>query len=420
MTLRNHDSFRAEEPFATGGHAGSDERPVLRATTPPRTAIAPLPVAINTSSLIRPLTGIGQYTLHLSRGLRTEPDFALNYFYGYEWADAAEPREVPNLAFAKKWFKRLVPQPYEVSRAFQQNRFNSGLHARRPLLYHEPNFLPFEFDGPTILTIHDLSYLRFPETHPDLRVRVMNKMLPPAIERAAHLLTDSEFTRQEVMAEFGVAADRVTTTLLGVSDEFVPRSARQCDAVLRRHGLTYGGFVLAVGTLEPRKNLLQVIRAYVGLPSRIAQRYPLVIVGGIGWKSEGTATELNALLASGRARRLGYLPENELPIIYSAARMFVYPSLYEGFGLPAAEAMASGVPVIASDRASLPEVVGNAGITVQPNDVDGMRQAILRLVEDDDERARRAASGLAQAQSFSWAKCARQTAMVYRNVLGRH
>ncbi len=378
-----------------------------------------LQIAINTSSLIRPLTGIGQYTLNVSQALAREPDLAMHYFYGYEWADEGLPREVPNLAFAKKWFKRLVPQPYEMSRAIQQNRFNAGLSSRRPALYHEPNFLPFDFDGPTILTIHDLSYLRFPETHPDLRVRVMNKLLPRAIERAAHLLADSEFTRQEVIAEFGVAADRITTTLLGVSDEFVPRRAAACEAVLRRHRLDYGGFVLAVGTLEPRKNLLQVIRAYVDLPSRVAMRYPLVIVGGIGWKSEGTATALDALLASGRARRLGYLPGSELPIIYSAARMFVYPSLYEGFGLPAAEAMASGVPVITSDRASLPEVVGDAGITVEPNDIDGMRNAILRLAEDDDERAQRAASGLARAQTFSWTRCAQQTAMAYRRALGR-
>lgn len=379
----------------------------------------PLHIALSTSSLIRPLTGIGQYTLHVSEALSRQTDLAMHYFYGYEWADAALPREVPNLAFAKKWFKRLVPQPYEVSRAIQQNRFNAGLSSRRPALYHEPNFLPFDFDGPTILTIHDLSYLRFPETHPDLRVRVMNKLLPPAIERAAHLLADSEFTRQEVIAEFGVPADRITTTLLGVSKQFRPRNALQCEAVLRRRGLTYGGFVLAVGTLEPRKNLLQVIRAYVGLPSRIALRYPLVIVGGTGWKSEGTAAELNALLANGRARQLGYLPEGELPIIYSAARMFVFPSLYEGFGLPAAEAMASGVPVIASDRASLPEVVGDAGVTVAPSDVDGMRNAILKLAEDDRERGLRAARGLAQAQNFSWARCARQTANAYRRVLGR-
>lgn len=379
----------------------------------------PMPIALSTSSLIRPLTGIGQYTLHVAQALANEPDLDMHYFYGYEWADKAEPREVPHLAFVKKWFKRLVPQPYEVSRAIQQNRFSSGIPSRKPVLYHETNFLPFEFDGPIILTIHDLSYLRYPETHPDLRVRIMNKKLPPAIEKAAHLLADSEFTRQEVIREFGVSADRITTTLLGVSNQFVPRTPAQCNDVVRRYGLQYGGFVLAVGTLEPRKNLLQVIRAYVGLPMRVAMRFPLVIVGGKGWKSERTDSELNALLANGRAKHLGYVPEEDLPIIYSAARMFVFPSLYEGFGLPAAEAMASGVPVIVSDRASLPEVVGDAGITIRPEDVDGMRNAIQNLIEDDAERARRAASGIAQASTFSWARCGRQTANAYRQILGR-
>ena len=308
-------------------------------------------------------------------------------------------------------------QPYEVARAIQQNRFNSGVADRKPQLYHEPNFLPFQFDGPTVLTIHDLSYLRYPETHPDLRVRVMNKLLPPGVEKASHILTDSEFTRQEVIREFGLPADRITTTLLGVSDEFRPRTEAQCAAVLRRHGLRYQGFVLAVGTLEPRKNLLQVIRAYAGLSTVLARRYPLVIVGGKGWKSEGTAGELHTLLADGRARQLGFVPEDELPILYSAARAFVYPSLYEGFGLPAAEAMASGAPVIASDRASLPEVVGSAGITLAPDDIDGMREALMRLNEDEGERDRRAALGIEQASQFTWERCGRQTAAVYRQVL---
>lgn len=376
-----------------------------------------LRVALSTSALIRPLTGIGQYTLHIAQALAATPDLEMQYFYGYEWAPTAAPREILHLAGFKKWFKRFVPQPYEVSRAIQQNRFNAGMQIRKPALYHEPNYLPFDFEGPTVLTIHDLSYLRHPETHPNLRIRIMNKLLPPAIERAAHLLTDSEFTRQEVITEFGVSPDRVTTTLLGVSPAFYPRKASDCEGVLRKHGLAFGGFVLAVGTLEPRKNLLQVIRAYVGLPSRIAERYPLVIVGGAGWKSAGTDAELDALMATGRARRLGYVHEDDLPCLYSGARMFVFPSLYEGFGLPAAEAMASGVPVIASDRASLPEVVGEAGITIAPDDVDGLRDTILRLAEDDRERALRARLGCAQAATFSWARCAAQTAQVYRRVL---
>ena len=376
-----------------------------------------LPVALSVSSLIRPLTGIGQYTLHVAQALEREPDLSMQYFYGYEWDDTAEPREVPHIAFAKRWVRRLVPRPYEFSRAIQQNRFNAGVATRKPALYHETNFLPFEFDGPTVLTIHDLSYLRYPETHPDLRVRIMNKLLPPAIATATHLLADSEFTRQEVIAEFGVPAERITTTLLGVSKQFVPRDRASCEQTLRRYRLQYGGYVLAVGTLEPRKNLLQVIRAYVGLPTKVAMRYPLVIVGGKGWKSEATDTELGALLANGRAKHLGYVSEEDLPVIYSAARMFVFPSLYEGFGLPAAEAMASGVPVIVSDRASLPEVVGDAGITIKPEDVDGMRQAIVRLLEDTGERARRAAAGIAQAETLTWERCGRMTAQAYRQAV---
>lgn len=378
----------------------------------------PLRIALSTTSLIRPVTGIGQYTLNLAHALGHEADLEMTYFYGYVWSDIAAPRDLPHLALIKKWVKRLTPNPYHVSRVLQQGRFNFGAHSRHPELYHEPNFLPFHFDGPVVITVHDLSHIRYPETHPELRVRVMNKLLPPAIEKAAHIVAVSEFTRQEVIREFGVAADRITTTLNGVSQAFAPRRAGQCESVLQRHRLGYRGFVLAVGTLEPRKNLVQVIRAYAGLPPAFARRIPLVIVGGKGWKSEEIDRELSALLADGRARRLGFLPDDELPIIYAAARVFVYPSLYEGFGLPAAEAMASGVPVIVSDRASLPEVVGDAGIAIPPDDIDGMREALRRLSEDSTEREARAALSVERAASFSWARCGRQTAAVYRRVLG--
>lgn len=389
------------------------------ATTSVPSSSPSIRIALSTSSLIRPLTGIGQYTLHLSQALASIPDIELHCFYGYGWSDEAVMREIPHLASIKKWFKRVVPSPYEVSRSLQQTRFNQGASRRKPDLYHEPNFLPFHFDGPTVLTVHDLSYVHHPETHPELRVRVMNKLLPQAIEKAAHLLADSEFTRQEIITEFGIAPDRVTTTLLGVSKDFTPRPLQQCAKVLQAHRLDYGRYVLAVGTLEPRKNLLQVIRAYAALPKDFARRTPLVIVGGSGWKSEGTEQELDALLADGRARRLGFVSSDDLPIIYSAAQAFVYPSLYEGFGLPAVEAMASGVPVIVSDRASLPEVVGDAGISLSPEDVTGMRNALLRMGEDAAERQRLAAAGVAQASQFTWARCGRQTADVYRRVLGR-
>ena len=378
----------------------------------------PVRIAINAASLINPMTGIGQYTFHLARALELDPRLSLHYFYGYEWSDRAQPRDIPHIGLIKDWFRRLMPNPYVVSRVLQQNRFSAGLSSRRPQLYHEPNFLPFQFDGPIVLTVHDLSYIRFAETHPEKRVRVMTKLLPPAIENAAHILADSEFTRQEIIDEFGVAPDRVTTTLLGVSDAFHPRERALCMPVLRRHGLEFGEYILAVGTMEPRKNLLQVIRAYCEMPREFTKRHPLVIVGVQGWKTEDTHSELAELLADGRARLLGYLPAAELPIVYSGARLFVYPSLYEGFGLPAVEAMASGVPVIVSDRTSLPEVSGDAGIAIAPDDIEGMRDTLRFLGEDEAERERRASLGVEQAAKFSWARCAEQTAAVYLRVLG--
>ncbi len=381
--------------------------------------MTPLNVAIGTTSLIRPLTGIGQYTLHLTAELSRDPAFRLHYFYGYAWSDVAAPREVPHLPAIKRWVKRLHPKPYEFGRFLQKRRFDRGIRTRKPELYHEPNYMSFRFDGPTILSIHDLSYLRYPETHPALRIRVMHKLLPPAIERAAHLLTDSETTRREVIAEYGVPEDKVTATLLGVDARFRPRDEAACAPVLQRYGLAYQHYVLAVGTLEPRKNLLLAIRAQAALDPATARAWPLVFVGMRGWKSAETERAMDRLIADGRAVRLGFVPDEDLPVLYSGARLVVYPSLYEGFGLPAAEAMASGVPLVTSDRSCLPEVTGPAGVAVDPDDVQGLRDAVRRFHEDDDHRARHVALGLARARELTWARCAASVAKVYLRTAGR-
>jgi alpha-1,3-rhamnosyl/mannosyltransferase len=187
--------------------------------------------------------------------------------------------------------------------------------------------------------------------------------------------------------------------------------------VLQEYKLQYGRYLLAVSTLEPRKNLSAVLAAFAQLPQKTRQQYPLVIVGMRGWGEGLVSAGLRQMIANGEVRLTGYVPQADLPILYAGARLFVYPSLYEGFGLPPLEAMACGVPVIVSDRASLPEVVGNAGIMVDPLDDRHLAQRMLELIEDDARHRSLSLAGRQRAQKFGWRHCAEQTMAVYAKVL---
>lgn len=371
---------------------------------------AALRVAVNAMCLWRPITGIGQYTLNIARAWAARGYFDARYFYGGEWAAEAAPRVAGGLSAFKRLVKRFVPKPYEISRALLQRGFDQ--RPGRFDVYFEPNFLPFRFDGPRVLTVHDLSYVRYAETHPAERVRYMAKVLPAAIEQAAHILTDSYFQRDEIVGYFGIAPERVTVAHLGTTPEFRPRRAPECAEALQRYGLTYRGYLLSVGTLEPRKNLGMVLDAYARLPAPLRRRYPLVAAGFRGWNTETLVPRLRALARSGDVRPLGFVNDADLPALYSGAALLLYPSLYEGFGLPALEAMASRIPVIASNCSSLPEVVGDAGVQVAPEDVPAMTLAIQELLGDAAAWDRRALAGLERAREFTWERCAATTADV--------
>ncbi len=376
--------------------------------------MTPLRVALNGWSMLSPHTGIASYTRNLALALIRQDGVALRYFYGHSWSDELRDAPMPGMNAVKHWVKRLVPHPYALMRYLQQQRFSSGLREAHCDLYHEPSFLPFAFDGPTVITIHDLSPLRFPGTHPASRVREFQEQLPRAIDCAATIIVDAESVRQEVIATFGVRPERVRAIHLGVAADYRPREAAELLPVLNRHRLAAGHYLLAVGTLEPRKNLIQAMNAFAGLPAALRATHPLVIAGMRGWLTHDLESRIRKLEARGEVRWLGYVSAADLPQLYAGAAMLVYPSLYEGFGLPVLEAMASGIPVITSNRASLPEVAGDVGVLIDPEDPAALREQMQRLLEDPAAAARLGEQGVVRARGFTWQACAEKTLTVYR------
>jgi glycosyltransferase involved in cell wall biosynthesis len=312
--------------------------------------------------------------------------------------------------------KKFIPKTYEISRIIQQSYFNERSFDKVKGIYHEPNFLAFDYAGPLVLTVHDLSWIRYPEMHPVDRVRNMNKHFLKSMERASMIITDSQAIKHEIMDMFGVTDARIKSIPLGVEALFRPLSEEESAPVLLQHGLSYQKYILAVGTLEPRKNLSSVLLAYMQLPSNIRNHYPLVLVGMSGWHTSELEKQMAPLVAAGEIRLLGYLQREDLAVIIAGALTLVYPSIYEGFGLPPLESMTCGVPVIASNVSSMPEVVCDSGLLVNPHNIDDITKAMETMISAPDIRAASAQKALARSAEFSWDSCVDQTMDIYRQV----
>jgi glycosyltransferase involved in cell wall biosynthesis len=264
-----------------------------------------------------------------------------------------------------------------------------------------------------VVTVHDLTCLLFPEFHPWDRRMLFHLSVRRATRLADAIIVPSAATGRDLAARFPPAAAKIRVVPHAADERFVPLPPEDCLPVLARHGLPHGDYLLFVGNVEPRKNLVALIEAY-GRMRKIIPRAPrLAIAGGAGWKNQAIHDAARTSPSTADIRFLGHVPDADLPLLVNGAVAFVYPSLYEGFGLPPLEAMACGTPVITSNRSSLPEVVGDAALVVDPYDRGALADAMARVVSDatlrDDLRAR----GLARAQRYSWDETARRTIAVY-------
>ncbi len=281
-------------------------------------------------------------------------------------------------------------------------------------IVHGPvHVVPLSGRTPSVVTVHDLAYLLFPECYSLAQRCYIGSVTRASVRKARRVIVVSEHTGRDVAERLGVPAEKITIVPNGVGSEFFPRSGAEIESFRAAHQLP-ATFILFVGTLQPRKNLLGLMRAYAAL--RPEDRVPLYVVGAPGWMYADIFDEAAWLGIADSVVFPGYVSPATLPLWYSAATAFVYPSFYEGFGLPVLEAMACGTAVITSNVSSLPEVAGDAALLVKPDETEQLADAMLRVLGDEQCRAEMACRGLHRASRFSWERMARETASVYRDV----
>ena len=387
------------------------------------------------NSLRPPRSGIGYYTQHLLEGLRTRSDvedvagwMVSEVFQGEKLSRLVDGEIAPPVmpgaangasASLMRSLRRLpVLQPLRTAIHRRASRALRDDFAKRGYIYHETNFVASQYRGPTVVTIHDLSHRRHPEFHQKVAVDHLDRGLPRTLKQARTIIVDSEYTKQELLALYNVPEHKVVTIYLGVDASFRPYAEPECAPTLERLGLRRDGFVLSVCTLQPRKNLARLVEAFARLPASVRREFPLVLIGADGWKNSELLTLVEPMVAAREIVVPGYLPRADLLHLYASAAVFAYPSLYEGFGLPVAEAMASGTPVLTSNVTSIPEVAGGAALEVDPLSVDAITEGLEALLNHESLGAELAAKGLRRAAELTWDSTIEQTCDVYRALAG--
>lgn len=381
-------------------------------------------VVINGLAALKPKTGVGHHVANLAAALTaTFPNDEYTLYPGRLMAGMVRRLNRPPTAVtgpARRPNPGLVARGLWLAKATAKaaSRFHFAAYARTFGfdLYHEPNFVPFPSGLPTVVTVHDLSVIRFPEWHPADRVRAHEKRFYRGLRQAAHVIVVSGAVRREVIADLGVPPDRVTAVPNGVGPAFRPLPGTEVEPVRARLGLPQR-YYLCVGTIEPRKNVGAAMRAFADLPAEVRGSCPLVLVGPWGWRSDADRAYYEGVGRDRGVRHLGYVADADLPALYAGAVGLVYPTHYEGFGLPPLEMLACGGAVLASTADAVREVCGSHAAFIEPDDLPGWRTAMLRLATDAEFRDGLRRGGVAHAARFTWERAAEETAAVYRRVL---
>jgi glycosyltransferase involved in cell wall biosynthesis len=364
-------------------------------------------------------TGVGHYAYGLLKALlETDSANAYTLFYGL----TAKSSRKPLSEFKKEGVTNiLIRWPGRLFDIFV-DRFPS-IPVDRLIgdydVFHCPNFVPPPLKGNVVITVHDMAYQLYPSFFPETIRRSLTRHLDGSARMAKRIIADSENTKKDITKYLNFDSRKISVVHPAAGDNFKPMDDfTLIESVKQQYGID-GNYIGFFATLEPRKNAVALVQAYNILKKRIKGfGHKLVLAGSPGWQNEDVFSYITSLGLTNDVLVTGYVPDDDLPVLLNGAAVSVYPSLYEGFGLPPLEAMACGTPVITSNTSSLPEVVGDAGIMVDPEDIVGLADAIESVLSDEKLKQEMSRKGLARAKLFSWDKAARETLKIYKDVAG--
>ncbi len=370
-------------------------------------------VGLDARPLLGKRSGVGNYTYNLVKHLgKIDRENEYSLFYTFLRCKSSDCFKIENPNFQRKGFRfpsRLLELSWRYLPLFSIDSLIGKVD-----VFHSTNFLsPYQKRGKSVITIHDLGFMIAPENANRHVQSYFRRWLPFCARNADLLIAVSQNTREDIIKLLKIPEERIRVIYNGIEEIYQPGREKDISSPLFKK--LPEDYVLFVGTLEPRKNLLRLIEGF-SLFKKGGGKEKLVIAGEKGWSYESIFETVEKLNLEKEVIFSGYLSQEDLPALYRSASLFLFPSLYEGFGLPPLEAMACGVPVIASRVSSLPEVLGEAAILVNPYNTEEIAQAIKNTLEDERLRASLIEKGFARAKLFSWEKTARETLGVYKEL----
>lgn len=394
-------------------------------------------IIVGIDSIKYPMSGIGVYSYHLCKELIKRPELNVLGLSRYSLLSSEELSEhlmsAESASKGAQWatgvpwinkFKNRIKSSvaaravYHATAKLAAEKHLSGISSE--FVYHVPNFVGYGAAENKVVTVHDLSHLDCAEMHPEGRVRFMRDKLKNSISEAKSIIVDTDFTRDRLLASGLVDTrqiDKVRRVYLGVDASFTDAKVRSASSNIHNLlGLRKGAYFLSIGTIEPRKNYEMLVDAYESLPKDLAREFPLVICGGLGWKYQGLISRIARLNLPYKVILPGHVSQHDMLALLAHAKGFIYPSLYEGFGMPVLEAMSAGVPVVTSGIGATLEVSGDAAIHVDPYSKLDIANGMKLIVESSSSAQQCIERGKVRASRFTWKACADRTLDVYRSI----
>jgi glycosyltransferase involved in cell wall biosynthesis len=366
-------------------------------------------------------SGVGQYTKRLVEAMATVAPQNEYTVFGFNFFTkrSKPPTTIVHPRVGYKFVRWLPGRGYNLLFKKGIKLPIDALLRARPDIVLYPNFVHWPLWGraKSVIVLHDIgSFLQHGEFADAKNRRFLQKQVPYSISHAAHIVAVSAFTKKEVAAHYNVDPHRISVVTPALDHtDYYPRPVEQIKAVHAKYDLP-ARYTLFVSTLEPRKNVVGLLDAFAALPANLQAQYPLILIGGKGWADEEIQKQF-ARYAKLPIRRLGYVPDEDMAAVYSGASLFAFPTFYEGFGMTPLEAMACGVPVVTSNTSSVPEVVGDAGMLIDPEDTHAITAAMQKVLTKLAADLRK--KGLAQAQKFTWEKSAKKALAVFAKLAAK-